>query len=129
MIRWPFVSRARLEEAERNADRWREVAAHWEALVGEANAALQQERQYAKDLAERALQMRQAGFEPPPPPPPEPEPELPAEVEEAILGRAATPEVERHLRTFARQQLTVSSPDAVRERILLGDPVDESLLP
>lgn len=76
-------------------------------------------RMYA-DIANRALQMRKEGFAPIEPPAPPPQEPMPQAVEAAIEERAVSPELDRHLRRWARQELTSTAPDVVAKRILEG---------
>lgn len=121
------MSRARLDAQQQVLFERGERLAACSGRVKALEEALAAERAYAKDLAERALQMRKEGFEPPPPPPPEPEPELPEAVAKAIGERAFDPVTERQLRQYARQQLTTKEAAQVAADIMAGDNVEEEL--
>lgn len=118
--RWPWVHRSRVEAAQIVADQRLDELGVTRGRLAAVERKYEQAVELFHDLANRALQMRKEGFapiEPPAPPPPEP---MPAEVEAAIAERAVSPELDRHLRRWARQELTATAPDKVAARILQG---------
>ncbi len=123
-MNWPFVTRAMHETTLARADA---LIAYLKDREAQLSRELAKEQAHSRDLAERALQMRKDGFEPPPPPAPEPETPLPAEVEQAIADRAFDPVTIRRLQLYARQALTTQQPEQVAADILAGESVEEEL--
>lgn len=123
-MRWPWVSRALLDAVDRDnarlVERLLAQLAEARALVDRYAAIADEAVRRYHDVAERALAMRKEGFAPIEPPPPPPQEAMPQEVEAAIGERAVTPELDRHLRRWARQELTAMPPDKVAKRILEG---------
>lgn len=114
---WPWVSREFLQTVARAADETiRDLRRREAEATKRADDAM---RQY-HDLAERALAMRKDGFAPIEPPAPPPQEPLPQPVEAAIAERAVTVDLDRHLRRWARQELTARTPEEVARRILEG---------